>query len=90
MAIAKIPLVEAARKVHSDPSVFRRVLNRFGLVDRQQDGQRVVDPRVVQLMQRTKAASGYLVPVWIRTRDDLLAAAAEIPVSEINDRAEAP
>jgi hypothetical protein len=34
-------------------------------------------------MKRTKQASGYLVPYWIKTRDELLAAAAEIPVAEI-------
>ena len=83
MAFEKIPLAAAAREAHSDPSVYRRVLNRFGLTDRQQDGQRVVDARVAMFMKRTKAASGYLVPYWIKTRDDLMAAAAKIPVAEI-------
>jgi hypothetical protein len=41
-------------------------------------GQRALDPRVVELMQRTNAASGYLVLHWIKTRDELMAAAAEI------------
>jgi hypothetical protein len=41
-------------------------------------------------MQRTKAASGYLVPVWIRTKDDLLRAATEIPTLEITDVAGTP
>ena len=89
MAIAAIPLVQAALIIPTDPSSLRRGLNRFGLHDRQEDGQRIVDPRIVRLLQKTKQASGYLVPHWIRTRDDLLAAAAEIPASEITELAEA-
>jgi hypothetical protein len=84
MTIAKIPLVQAALLIPTDPSSLRRVLNRFGLNDRQEDGQRVVDPLIVRLFQRTKGASGYLAPYWLRTRDDLLAAAAEIPASEMS------
>ena len=82
MAIAKIPLVQAALLIPTDPSSLRRVLNRFGLNDRRDDGQRVVDRPIVQLFQQTKEASGYLCPHWIRTRDDLLAAAAENNASE--------
>jgi len=85
MTIAKIPLVQAAPKVPTDTSTFRRTLNRFALNDRQKDGQRIVDPRIVRLFQKTKRASGYLVPYWIRTRDDLLGAAANIPESEITE-----
>jgi len=87
--IAAIPLVQAAHTIPADPSALRRMLNRFGLNDRQEDGQRTVDARIVRLLQKTKQASGYLVPYWIRTRDDLLAAAAEIPASEITELAEA-
>jgi hypothetical protein len=89
MTIAAIPLVQAALIIPTDPSTLRRMLNGLGITDRQQDGQRVVDLPIVRLFQRTKKASGYLCPYWIRTRDDLLAAAAEIPASEISKLAEA-
>jgi len=87
--MATIPLVLAARIIPVDPSALRRTLNRFGLNDSQEDGQRIVDLAVVKLFQRTRAASGYLAPYWLRTRDDLLAAAAAIPASEIDELAEA-
>ena len=66
--MATIPLVLAARIIPVDPSALRRTLNRFGLNDRQEDGQRIVDLAVVKLFQRTRAASGYLAPYWLRTR----------------------
>ena len=78
MTTAAIPLVQAARAIPTDPSSLRRALNRFGLNDRQDDGQRIVDPRVVRLFQYTKKTSGYLYPRAIDTRDKLLAAASEI------------
>jgi hypothetical protein len=89
VTFAAIPLVQAALIIPTDPSSLRRALNRFGINDRQEDGQRVVDPVIVRLFQRTKEASGYLVPYRIRSRDQLLAAAAEIPASEISELAEA-
>ena len=85
MTMAAIRLVQAALIIPADPSSLRRVLNRFGLNDRQEDGQRVIDPSIVRLFQRTKEASGYLAPYWIRTREELLAAAAEIPVAEVSE-----
>ena len=84
--MATIPLVLAARIIPVDPSALRRTLNRFGLNDPQEDGQRIVD--LVKLFQRTRAASGYLAPYWIRTRDQLLAAAAEISAEEVSELCE--
>jgi hypothetical protein len=77
MAIASITLAKAALAIPTDQSCLRRALNRFGIVERQADGQRVIDPRIVQLFAETKRTSGYLYPRTIDTRDKLLAAASE-------------
>ena len=75
------PLTQAARVLRSHPAALRKAINRFGIVNR--DGrQRVIPNDVLALFRRTKAVSGYLYPAWVRTPDDLIAAAAEIPASE--------
>ena len=75
------PLTQAARVLRSHPAALRKAINRFGIVNR--DGrQRVIPNDVLALFRRTKAVSGYLYPAWIRTPDDLIAAAAEISASE--------
>lgn len=75
------PLTQAARFLRSHPAALRKTINRFGIVER--DGrQRVIPNDILDLFHRTKTASGYLYPVWVRTRDDLIAAAAQkIPAS---------
>jgi hypothetical protein len=78
MTIALIPLAQAAEAIPTDPSCLRRALNRFGLVDRQDDGQRVIDKRLVQLFAQTKQTSGYLYPRACTTLEQLFAAASEI------------
>jgi hypothetical protein len=78
MTIAQMPLAKAAEAIPTDPSCLRRALNRFGLVDRQDDGQRVIDTRIVALFAQNKRASGYLYPKAIDTLDKLLAAASAI------------
>jgi hypothetical protein len=75
MTIATIPLARAARTIPTDPSSLRRALNRFGIVERGDDGQRMVDERIVKLFQRTKRSSGYLYPRTIDTRAKLMSAA---------------
>jgi hypothetical protein len=76
------PLTQAARFLRSHPAAVRKTLNRFGIVEHY-GGQRVIPNDILALFHRTKAASGYLYPAWVRTPDDLIVAAAEIPASEI-------
>jgi hypothetical protein len=72
------PLTQAARFLGSHTAALRKTINRFGIVER--DGrQRVIPNDVLALFHRTKAASGYLYPTWVRTHDDLIAAAAAVP-----------
>lgn len=73
-----IPLAQAAKTISIDKSSLRRALNRFGIVDRQDDGQRVIDPRIVALFAQTRRTSGYLYPRTIDTLDKLLATASQI------------
>jgi hypothetical protein len=74
------PLTQAARVLDSHPAALRKTINRFGIFER--DGrQRVIPNDVLKLFRRTKAVSGYLYPAWVRTHDDLIAAAAQIPAS---------
>ena len=74
----------AAEILDSHPAGLRKTANRFQIVER--DGrQRVIPNDVLALFVRTKTASGYLVPYWIRTRSELIAAAAQIPSSEITE-----
>jgi hypothetical protein len=75
MAPATTTLTQAARTIGTDLSVLRRALNRFGIIDHQEDGQRVVDPRIVRFFAQTKRASGYFYPKSINTLDKLLKAA---------------
>jgi hypothetical protein len=76
------PLTQAARVLNSHPAALRKTANRFGI--RERDGrQRAIPNDILALFRRTKAVSGYLYPAWVRTHDDLIAAAAEIPASEI-------
>jgi hypothetical protein len=76
------PLTQAALLLDSHPAALRKTVNRFGIVER--DGrQRVIPNDVLALFRRTKAVSGYLYPSWVRSHADLIAAAAEIPSSEI-------
>jgi hypothetical protein len=76
------PLTLAARILDSHPAALRKTINRFQIVER--DGpQRVIPNDILALFRRTKAIAGYLYPSWVRTRDDLLGAAAKIPESEI-------
>jgi hypothetical protein len=76
------PLTQAARELGSHPAALRKAINRLGIIER--DGrQRVVPDDILALFRRTKAVSGYLYPAWVRTHDDLIAAAAENPASEI-------
>ena len=83
---ASTPLTVAARVLGSHPAALRKTINQFQIVKR--DGrQRVIPNDILALFRRTKAISGYLYPHWIRTRDELLAAAAQIPASEITDLA---
>jgi hypothetical protein len=75
-------LAQAALILRSHPAALRKAINRFGIVER--DGrQRVIPNDILALFRRTKAVSGYLYPAWVRTHDDLIAAAAEVPTSEI-------
>jgi hypothetical protein len=79
---ASTPLTLSARILGSHPAALRKAINRFGIVER--DGrQRVIPNDVLALFRRTKAVAGYLYPAWVRSRDDLLGAAAKIPESEI-------
>jgi hypothetical protein len=72
------PLTQAARVLGSHPAALRKTINRFGIIER--DGrQRVIPNDILALFRRTRAASGYLYPAWVRTHDDLIAAVAEIP-----------
>jgi hypothetical protein len=73
-------LTQAARDLDSHPAALRKTINRFGIVERD-GGQRVIPNNILTLFHRTKVASGYLYPAWVRTHDDLIAAAAEIPAS---------
>ncbi len=57
-----IPLIQAARTISTDPSSLRRALNRFGLLDRRDDGQRVVDERIVRLFARRPRSTYYDAP----------------------------
>jgi hypothetical protein len=76
-------LIQAARILGSHPAALRKAINQFQIVERDNRRRRLIPNDVLALFRRTKAASGYLYPHWIRTRDDLLAAAAKIPQSEI-------
>jgi hypothetical protein len=78
------PLTQAARFLRSHPAHVRKTLNRFGIVERH-EGQRTIPNNILDLFQRTKAASGYLYPSWVRTHDDLIAAAAVVPSYQHGD-----
>jgi hypothetical protein len=78
-------LTQAAQILESHPMALRKTFNRFGFVERDNRRRRLIPIDVLALFRRTKAASGYLYPRSIRTRTDLLAAAAEIPQSEITE-----
>jgi hypothetical protein len=82
--LSSTPLTQAARVLKSHPAALRKTANRFGIVER--DGrQRAIPNDILALFRRTKAIAGYLYPHWVRTRDDLLGAAAKIPESEITE-----
>jgi hypothetical protein len=70
-----IPLAKAADAIGTDRSVLRRACNRFGIRERQPDGQRIIPAEVVRLFAQTRRQSGYLYPRGIDTRDALLRAA---------------
>jgi hypothetical protein len=78
------PLTQAARSLRSHTAHVRKTLNRFGIVERH-EGQRTIPNNILDLFQRTKAASGYLYPSWVRTHDDLIAAAAAVPSYQHGD-----
>jgi hypothetical protein len=73
-----IPLTEAARATGADYSVLRRALNRFGLIDHQDDGQRVIDARIARFFAHSRQISGYLYPRSIDTPAKLWAAASKL------------
>jgi hypothetical protein len=76
------PLTQAALILGSHPAALRKAINRLGIVERV-GRQRVIPNDILALFRRTKTVSGYLYPAWVRTHDDLIAAAAEVPASEI-------
>jgi hypothetical protein len=73
-----IPLTEVARATGADYSVLRRALNRFGLIDHQDDGQRVIDARIARFFAHSRQISGYLYPRSIDTPAKLWAAASKL------------
>jgi hypothetical protein len=77
-------LTQAARDLDSHPAALRKTINRFGIVERD-GGQRVIPNNILTLFHRTKVASGYLYPAWVRTHDDLIAAAAAVPSYQHGD-----
>ena len=78
MATGTITLTQAARTIGTDLSVLGRALNRFGIIDHRDDGQRVVDPRIVRFFAQTKRASGYFYPKNVDTLNKLLKAASKL------------
>jgi hypothetical protein len=80
-------LTAAARVLDAHPAALRKAINRFQIVERV-GRQRVIPNDVLALFRKTKTVCGYLYPHWVRTRDELLAAAAQIPASEAIDLAE--
>jgi hypothetical protein len=79
------PLTQAARILGSHPAALRKAINQFQIVERDNRRRRLIPNDVLALFRRTKAACGYLYPAWVRTREELLAAAAKIPQSEITE-----
>jgi hypothetical protein len=77
--MATTTLAQAARTIGTTLSVLRRALNRFGLIEHQEDGQRVVDPRIVRFFAQTKKASGYFYPKSISDLDKLWKAVSKLP-----------
>ena len=85
---ASTTLTLAAQILGSHPAALRKAMNQFQIVERDSRRRRLIPNNVLALFRRTKTVSGYLYPHWIRTRDELIAAAAQIPPSEITDLAE--
>jgi hypothetical protein len=75
MQFGKIPLARAARAIPTDQSSLRRALNRFGIFEYGDDGQRQLDERIVRLFHHSKKKSGYLYPRSVDTLDKLMSAA---------------
>jgi len=80
-------LTQAARILGSHLAALRKTLNQFGIIERE-GRQRVIPNDILALFRRTKLASGYLYPRSVRTHDDLIAAAKEIPAEEVSELCE--
>ena len=83
------PLMQAARFLGSHPAALRKAINRFGIVERD-GGQRVIPNDILALFHRTKTASGYLYPAWVRTHDDLITAATGKSAEQHASKSPAP
>jgi hypothetical protein len=73
---ATITLSRACREIPAPAPSLRRALDRFQLIEHGEGGQRILPQILVEYFRAMRATTGYLYAREIRTRDALLAAAA--------------
>jgi hypothetical protein len=77
---AWIPLSKARAQIDLSLNyeVLRRAIERFGIQEKDERGQRLVPIALVKAFKASREASGYLYPKSVRTVDDLLAMNSDV------------